>query len=89
MALPNEQNKKKENDEHEKSTMSQLQKDIFQKISANEVEELKSLLSANKVKVDFVDEHGVSPLQHACYKGNQDIAQMLLDQVSIPKIIIS
>lgn len=58
-----------------------VQKQIFTKISNNEVFELKVLLTANKIKIDFVDENGMSPLQHACYKGNKEIVQMLLDQV--------
>ncbi|XP_033196221.1 ankyrin repeat and MYND domain-containing protein 2 [Bombus vancouverensis nearcticus] len=57
-----------------------VQKQIFTRISNNEVSELKTLLAANKIKMDFVDENGMSPLQHACYKGNKEIVQMLLDQ---------
>ncbi|XP_014470132.1 PREDICTED: ankyrin repeat and MYND domain-containing protein 2 [Dinoponera quadriceps] len=60
--------------------LTDLQRDIFTKISKNEVCELKTLLAPNKVKMDFVDENGMSPLQHACYKGNVEIVQMLLDQ---------
>ncbi|XP_066593759.1 ankyrin repeat and MYND domain-containing protein 2 [Prorops nasuta] len=61
-----------------------LQKEIFKKITENEAAELKILLAANKIKVDFVDENGMSPLQHACYKGNKEIVQMLLDQGADP-----
>lgn len=61
--------------------LTDVQKKIFEKIIKNEVSELKTLLAANKVKMDFVDENGTSPLQHACYKGNREIVQMLLDQV--------
>ncbi|XP_017878296.1 ankyrin repeat and MYND domain-containing protein 2-like [Ceratina calcarata] len=61
-------------------SLSDVQKQIFQKISNNEVLELKTLLAVNKIKMDFVDENGMSPLQHACYKGNKEIVQMLLDQ---------
>lgn len=61
--------------------MTDLQKDIFAKINNNEAAELKVLLAANRSKVDFVDENGMSPLQHASYKGNKEIVQMLLDQV--------
>lgn len=61
--------------------LTQLQKDIFAKISNNEVCELKTLLATNKININFVDENGMSPLQHACYKGNKEIVQMLLDQV--------
>ncbi|KAL0125491.1 hypothetical protein PUN28_004535 [Cardiocondyla obscurior] len=57
-----------------------FQKEIFEKISKNEVCELKTLLAQSKVKMDFVDENGMSPLQHACYKGNKEIVQLLLDQ---------
>lgn len=62
-------------------SLTDVQKQIFEKISNNEVAELKTLLAANKIKMDFVDENGMSPLQHACYKGNKKIVQMLLDQV--------
>ncbi|XP_076237198.1 ankyrin repeat and MYND domain-containing protein 2 isoform X1 [Calliopsis andreniformis] len=61
-------------------SLTDIQKKIFKKISNNEVSELKTLLAANKIKIDFVDENGMSPLQHACYKGNKEIVQMLLDQ---------
>uniref|UniRef100_A0A182YKR0 Uncharacterized protein n=1 Tax=Anopheles stephensi TaxID=30069 RepID=A0A182YKR0_ANOST len=30
--------------------------------------------------VDFVDENGMTPLQHAAYKGNKEAVQLLLDQ---------
>ncbi|XP_012272395.1 ankyrin repeat and MYND domain-containing protein 2 [Orussus abietinus] len=57
-----------------------LQKEIFTKIYNDKVTELKTLLGANKIKVDFIDENELSPLQHACYRGNTEIAQMLIDQ---------
>ncbi|XP_044015347.1 ankyrin repeat and MYND domain-containing protein 2 isoform X2 [Aphidius gifuensis] len=64
------------------ATMSEieLQKEIFDKISNNDTIGLKTLLSSFKVKIQCVDEHGMSPLQYACFKGNKEIAQMLLDQ---------
>lgn len=62
-------------------SLIEIQKKILEKISNNEVSELKTLLAANKIKIDFVDENGMSPLLHACYKGNKEIVQMLLDQV--------
>lgn len=61
--------------------LTDLQKEIFKNISNNEARELHILLASNKIKMEFVDENGMSPLQHACYKGNQEIVQMLLDQV--------
>lgn len=63
-------------------SLSDIKKEIFEKISNNKTEDLKVILAANKIKVDFVDENRMSPLQHACYKGNKEIVQMLLDHVS-------
>ncbi|XP_051176721.1 ankyrin repeat and MYND domain-containing protein 2 [Leptopilina boulardi] len=60
--------------------LTDQQKEIYEKITKNEVDELKTLLSTCETKLDFVDKNGMSLLQHACYKGNKEIAQMLLDQ---------
>lgn len=61
--------------------LSALEKDIFDKISKNDAGGLKFLLSQlTGTTVDFVDENGMTPLQHACYKGNVECVQMLLDQ---------
>lgn len=60
-----------------------LQQDIFDKITKNDVGGLKFLLSQLTDTVDFVDENGMTPLQHACYKGNVESVQMLLDQVGV------
>jgi ankyrin repeat protein len=68
--------------------ITDLQKDVFAKISKNEARELKRLLAKKKIKMDFVDENGMSPLQHACYKGNKEIVQMLLDQVGYMYIFV-
>lgn len=59
-----------------------LQKNIFEKISKSDVGALKILLAQLNGTVDFVDENGMTPLQHASYKGNVESVQMLLDQVS-------
>ncbi|XP_055625498.1 ankyrin repeat and MYND domain-containing protein 2 [Toxorhynchites rutilus septentrionalis] len=63
-----------------KVILSAEQKEIFDRISKNEVSELKLALAQFKQNVDFVDENGMTPLQHAAYKGNKDAVQMLLDQ---------
>lgn len=68
--------------------LSDQQKEIYEKITKNEVEELKTLLSTCKTKLDFVDENGMSLLQHACYKGNKEIVQMLLDQVGYVCLVL-
>lgn len=56
-----------------------LQKKVFDCVAKNNVSELKVLL--NNFQGDVFDEHGMTPLQHAAYKGNKEIVQLLLDQV--------
>lgn len=63
--------------------MTDVQKLIFQKIAKNDVGDLKDLLIDYKECVDFFDDNGMTPLQHACYKGNKEIVQVFLDLVSI------
>lgn len=60
--------------------LTDAQKQIFEKISKNETDGFKALLMQIKGSVNFPDDNGMSPLQHACYKGNKEIVQMLLDQ---------
>ncbi|XP_055376968.1 ankyrin repeat and MYND domain-containing protein 2 [Condylostylus longicornis] len=60
--------------------LNEFQSKIFEKISKNEVDDFKALLAVCKDTVNFVDKNGMTPLQHACYKGNKEIVQMLLDQ---------
>lgn len=58
------------------------EKEILDKVSSNDVNGIQSMFADLKlVSVDFTDENGMTPLQHACYKGNKEIAQILLDQV--------
>lgn len=64
-----------------------IEKEIFAKISNNSTEELKVLLATSKIKVNFLDENCMTPLQHACYKGNLEIVQMLLDHVGYVAIL--
>uniref|UniRef100_A0AAG5D9K0 MYND-type domain-containing protein n=1 Tax=Anopheles atroparvus TaxID=41427 RepID=A0AAG5D9K0_ANOAO len=63
-----------------KVVLSEDQQAIFNRIAKNENSELRLLLSQYKSNVDFVDENGMTPLQHASYKGNKEAVQLLLDQ---------
>lgn len=54
------------------------EKNIFYYILQNDVNGVKTLLPS--IRGDIFDEHGMTPLQHAAYKGNVEISQMLLDQ---------
>ncbi|KAJ9576501.1 hypothetical protein L9F63_025605, partial [Diploptera punctata] len=60
--------------------MNEVEKDIYDKIAKNDVNGLKNILLQHKMNVDIYDENGMTPLQHAAYKGNKEIVQMLLDQ---------
>ena len=70
-----------------KDGMNEIEKDIYDRIAKNDVNGLKNILLQHKIKVDIFDENGMTPLQHAAYKGNKEIVQMLLDQV-MSQIII-
>lgn len=59
---------------------SENEKKIYQAIDKNDIALLKTLLSEIK-NVNIVDENSMTPLQHAAYKGNKEIVQLLLDQV--------
>lgn len=57
------------------------QVEIIEKILKNDLSGVKDLLSRNDCKPNICDEHGMTPLQHAAYKGNREMTQLLLDQV--------
>lgn len=59
---------------------SELEKKLFESIDKNDVELLKNVLSQGQ-KVNICDGNFMTPLQNACYKGNKDIVQILIDQV--------
>lgn len=64
----------------EKREVDPSEKEIFSAIEMNDVTILKTLL-ANKKDVNIFDENLMTPLQHACYKGNLEMVHLLLDQV--------
>lgn len=70
----------KEQQQQPKVVLTADQQQIFDRISKNEVSELKLVLGQFRAGVDFVDENGMTPLQHAAYKGNKEAVQLLLDQ---------
>lgn len=63
--------------------ISIFQKNVFDAITKKNIGELKKYLAQFNGTVDFVDENGMTPLQHACYKGDADFVRILLDQVGI------
>ncbi|XP_057667699.1 ankyrin repeat and MYND domain-containing protein 2 [Diorhabda carinulata] len=65
--------------EKNKTVLTETEEQIFKAIENNDVVLLKTLLSQVK-NVNIVDENSMTPLQHAAYKGNKDLVQVLLDQ---------
>uniref|UniRef100_D3TQD2 MYND Zn-finger and ankyrin repeat protein n=1 Tax=Glossina morsitans morsitans TaxID=37546 RepID=D3TQD2_GLOMM len=59
--------------------LNDLQMQIFDKIAKNDKDGFKQLIGQLKGGVNFVDENGMTPLQHACCKGNKETVQILLD----------
>ncbi|XP_041977560.1 ankyrin repeat and MYND domain-containing protein 2 [Aricia agestis] len=53
---------------------------IFAVIAQGDLSEFKTLLANYKGTVNLFDENGMTALQHAAYKGNKDMVQLLLDR---------
>ncbi|XP_044754940.1 ankyrin repeat and MYND domain-containing protein 2-like isoform X2 [Coccinella septempunctata] len=62
-------------------SLNETEKKVFEAIEKNDVILLKALLP-NLENPDIMDENSMTPLQHAAYKGNKDIVQLLLDHGS-------
>lgn len=67
--------------ETNENSMSDNEKKVFEAIVNNDAVLLKGLLTENPQNVNILDENQMTPLQHAAYKGNKELVQILLDQV--------
>lgn len=54
----------------------------IEKINSNDASGLQELIKSHDVEIDSEDEHGMTLLQHAAFKGKKEICQLLLDLVS-------
>lgn len=54
----------------------------IEKINSNDVTGLQELLKSHEVEIVEEDDHGMTLLQHAAFKGKKDLCQLLLDLVS-------
>ncbi|XP_043972213.1 ankyrin repeat and MYND domain-containing protein 2a [Gambusia affinis] len=61
-----------------KGDLSPSEKELFQVISAGNVQEASRLLGCKDVRVNCLDEYGMTPLMHAAYKGKADMCKLLL-----------
>lgn len=57
--------------------------DFFSKITRNDITSVSNELESGLAKVDMQDEHGMTPLMHAAYRGNKEMCEILLDHVSL------
>jgi ankyrin repeat protein len=60
----------------------------IEKINSNDTSGLQELIKSHDVEIDSEDEHGMTLLQHAAFKGKKDICQLLLDLVSLIMLFI-
>ncbi|XP_064617982.1 ankyrin repeat and MYND domain-containing protein 2-like [Liolophura sinensis] len=58
--------------------MSEQEKKLFDSIVQGSAEEVKSLLAVDGVRVDCIDDTGMSPLQHAAFRGRKDLCELFL-----------
>uniref|UniRef100_A0A8C9LAC4 Ankyrin repeat and MYND domain-containing protein 2 n=1 Tax=Pavo cristatus TaxID=9049 RepID=A0A8C9LAC4_PAVCR len=61
-----------------KGELSPEEKDLLGVIAKGNVEEAGRLLGSKNVHVNCLDEHGMTPLMHAAYKGKVDMCRLLL-----------
>ncbi|XP_044268785.1 ankyrin repeat and MYND domain-containing protein 2 [Tribolium madens] len=61
------------------------EKKIFTAIESGDAVLLRTVL-ADRPDVNILDENAMTPLQHAAYKGNKDMVQMLLDYGADPNL---
>ena len=53
------------------------------KITGDDAAGLQELLKSREVEIEEEDDHGMTLLQHAAFKGKKDLCQLLLDLVHI------
>lgn len=68
--------------------LTEVESKVFELITNNDLYGLKNHLTLNEIKIDILDDHGMTPLTHACFKGNYEISQYLLDQVIVLNLLL-
>ncbi|XP_060104578.1 ankyrin repeat and MYND domain-containing protein 2 isoform X2 [Heteronotia binoei] len=61
-----------------KGDLSEEEKELLEVIGKGNTEEAARLLGNKNVRVNCLDEHGMTPLMHAAYKGKVDMCKLLL-----------
>jgi ankyrin repeat protein len=55
---------------------------VFELVKKQDVEGLRRVLRDDSFSPNVYDVDGMTPLQHAAYRGNLELCQLLLDRVS-------
>ncbi|XP_053408238.1 ankyrin repeat and MYND domain-containing protein 2-like [Mercenaria mercenaria] len=63
---------------HSFPELSENEKKLIDAINRGAIQEVKILLQEKDVKFDCLDESGMTPLQHAAFRGKYDVAELLL-----------
>ncbi|XP_060713248.1 ankyrin repeat and MYND domain-containing protein 2-like [Tachysurus vachellii] len=58
--------------------LTSAEKEMLQVAAAGDVQEATRLLNSKEVRVNCLDENGMTPLMHAAYKGQADLCRLLL-----------
>lgn len=61
-------------------TLTESEKLLFENIQKSNVSEVMRLLNDKETRIDCLDENGMTPLQHAAYRGNESLCRLLLDR---------
>ncbi|XP_048366893.1 ankyrin repeat and MYND domain-containing protein 2 isoform X2 [Sphaerodactylus townsendi] len=61
-----------------KGDLSEEEKELLEVVGKGNTEEAARLLGNKNVRVNCLDEHGMTPLMHAAYKGKVDMCKLLL-----------
>ena len=51
------------------------------------IEDVRNFFEIDGVSIEILDGSGMTPLMHACWKGNVSFAKFLIDQVNIKKLL--
>lgn len=52
---------------------------LFQLIQEDQTNAAKELVSSGTVRVNCLDKNGMNPLDQACFKGNEDLVRLLIE----------
>lgn len=54
---------------------------VFKAVTDGDVERVRNFFEIENVPIEIQDENGMTPLMHACWKGNKDMVKFLIKQV--------